>query len=215
MFRIATRHHQRHTGAGIWMAASVPSRSSGRLAHLYFPVAILDGMWASYRWFPPAGPVLLGFHWAIPLLIGLLLALATLAIAVPSSRDRSTGVDTIEDKQDDVVAVTVFGVFFCLLIIGLLAVIISSYIIYGFTPRELVDFMSVRGFADLFPCWTENQIKASRKEGKIPRLDQWGEMLRGNETGLDALMNLAAINSFAIDHKSMDDRVFSLLEETS
>lgn len=82
----------------------------------------------------------------------------------------------------------------------------------GYTPRDLVDFMAERGFADLFPCWTEDQIRASRREGKIPMLSQWGQMLRRNETGLDALMNLAAINSFAADQTSMDQRVFSLLE---
>lgn len=110
-----------------WRHPSRPEAVGGSLVFIF--LLLFLGMWASSRWFPPAGPVLLGFHWAIPLLVGLLLALIVLAIAVPPRRDRSAGVDTIQDEQDDVVAATVFGVFFWLLIIGLLAVIIGSYFV--------------------------------------------------------------------------------------
>ncbi len=81
----------------------------------------------------------------------------------------------------------------------------------AFSPADLAGFMAERGFADLFPKWTEEQIGTSAEEGKIPNLDNWKEMLADGQTGLDALMNLAAVNSFATDQKAMDRRVQSAL----
>ena len=76
-----------------------------------------------------------------------------------------------------------------------------------FSPEDLADYIAKRGFPDLFPQWTETQIETSRQEGKIPDLKNWKTMLDEGKTGLDALMNLAAINSFTADQEEMDNRV--------
>lgn len=80
----------------------------------------------------------------------------------------------------------------------------------AFTPDDLMEFMSKRGFGDLFPPWTEEQVRTSAEEGKIPDLGNWRKSLESGETGLDALMNLAALNSFISDQQEMDDRVASM-----
>jgi transaldolase len=84
----------------------------------------------------------------------------------------------------------------------------------AFTPDDLRAFMAGRGFGDLFPDWSEEEIRTSAEEGKIPRLENWSERLACGRSGLDALMNLAAINSFATDQRAMDERVSSLLAKT-
>ena len=80
-----------------------------------------------------------------------------------------------------------------------------------FTPEDLVGFFAAHGCADVLVRWTNEQVATSRKEGKIPRLDNWREALAGGEIGLDALMNLAGLGSFAADQKAMDDRVKAVL----
>jgi len=78
-------------------------------------------------------------------------------------------------------------------------------------PQDLVDYMAKRGFPDLFPRWIQEHVEISVQEGKIPDLNNWRDMLQRGETGLDALMNLAAFNSFTTDQKSMDERVMGML----
>ncbi len=85
----------------------------------------------------------------------------------------------------------------------------------AFSPEDLAEFMVAKGFPDLFPEWTDEQIRTSAEEGKIPRLDAWKEMLECGVTGLDALMNLAALSSFASDQKAMDQHVHSVLADNA
>ncbi len=80
-----------------------------------------------------------------------------------------------------------------------------------FSPDDLADFMAARGFGDLFPRWTKQQHETSAEKGKIPSLENWRDVLASGQAGLDALMNLAAIHSFATDQKAMDERVANLL----
>jgi len=110
-----------------WRHPSRPEAVGGSLIFIFLLLFLT--MWASSSWIPTAGPVLWGFHWGIPLLTGLLLALVLLATAVPPRRDRGREVDKLQDERDDVVTATVFGVFFWMMIIGLLAVIVGSYLI--------------------------------------------------------------------------------------
>jgi len=77
----------------------------------------------------------------------------------------------------------------------------------SFTPDDLIDFFSQHGCGDIFVRWTNSQIETSAREGKIPKLDHWKEALESKAIGLDSLMNLAGLNSFAADQKEMDDRV--------
>ena len=66
-------------------------------------------------------------------------------------------------------------------------------------------------FANLFVPWTEEEVRASAREGKIPLLAYWGERVGSGEIGLDALMNLAGWTSFNEDQKAMDKRVADVL----
>jgi transaldolase len=81
----------------------------------------------------------------------------------------------------------------------------------AFTPNDLVAFFAKHGCGDLFVRWTREQIETSAAEGKIPRLEHWAEPLAAGVIGLDSLMNLAGLNSFAADQKAMDSRVANLL----
>jgi len=80
---------------------------------------------------------------------------------------------------------------------------------------ELVDFFAAHGAGDLLAPWTDNEVAASAAEGKIPRLDNWRDSLESGRIGLDALMNLAGLNSFRADQKAMDDRVNTVLTKES
>ena len=67
------------------------------------------------------------------------------------------------------------------------------------------------GVKDLLPRWTAPQIAASAAEGKIPKLAHWAKDLAAGTIGLDALMNLAGLNSFIADQHAMDQRVADVL----
>jgi transaldolase len=83
----------------------------------------------------------------------------------------------------------------------------------SFTPDELVDFFAEHGCADVLVRWSEAQIETSTVEGKIPKLENWRDLLADRSIGLDSLMNLAGLRSFATDQKAMDDRVRQVLEK--
>ena len=52
------------------------------------------------------------------------------------------------------------------------------------------------------------------KEGKIPRLENWREPLEEKSIGLDSLMNLAGLNSFATDQRNMDEHISKVLAKS-
>lgn len=83
----------------------------------------------------------------------------------------------------------------------------------GFSGEDLVRFFGDHGCGDVLVPWSAEQIAVSAAEGKIPRLDNWQEALAGKAVGLDSLMNLAGLNSFAADQKAMDDRVADALRK--
>jgi transaldolase len=83
-----------------------------------------------------------------------------------------------------------------------------------FTPDRLIDYFHENGCGDMMVRWSENQIKTSMKEGKIPHLENWKNDLVEKKVGLDSLMNLAGLCSFSADQRAMDDRVKSVLEKT-
>ena len=51
------------------------------------------------------------------------------------------------------------------------------------------------------------------KDGKIPAYATWKDRLASGKVGLDALMNLSALYSFATDQKALDDRIRSQLQK--
>ncbi len=81
----------------------------------------------------------------------------------------------------------------------------------AFTADDLMDCFEECGCRGLFVRWTHEQIAASAAEGKIPALDTWRAALARGEIGLDALMNLAGLNSFTADQRAMDERVAGVL----
>jgi transaldolase len=83
----------------------------------------------------------------------------------------------------------------------------------AFTAGGLAEFFRDHGCGDIFASWTDEQVAASYAEGKIPKLENWRAALREKTIGLDSLMNLAGLNSFAADQKAMDERIGRCLDE--
>ncbi|MFW6133849.1 MAG: hypothetical protein ACOC8F_08130, partial [Planctomycetota bacterium] len=79
-------------------------------------------------------------------------------------------------------------------------------------PGDLVAALSGRGVADLLVEFSDEEVAASRRDGKIPRLDHWREQLAAGRVGLDTLMNLAGLNAFASDQDAMDERVAAAMQ---
>lgn len=85
----------------------------------------------------------------------------------------------------------------------------------SFTPEDLIDFFKYHDCPDLIARWSESEIATSAAEGKIPQLENWRDALAEKAVGLDTLMNLAGLNSFAADQKAMDDRVRDVLAKVN
>ncbi len=81
----------------------------------------------------------------------------------------------------------------------------------GLGPADLQDHFTDLDVSDLLPRWSEDDKRTSREEGKIPNLDNWKDRLAKGEIGLDALMNLAALQSFTADQMALDARVRDLV----
>ena len=80
------------------------------------------------------------------------------------------------------------------------------------TPGDLVSFFADHRCGDVLVDWSDEQVAASRAEGKIPKLANWAKLLGDKAIGLDALMNLAGLNAFRIDQQAMDHRVAGVLK---
>lgn len=90
-----------------------------------FMILVLT-MWAGSAWLVPWGPVVYGTPWLALLLIGIFVSLLILAIAVPGS-SRQT-VPGAEEAKEESAAATAFGVFFWIVIFGLLLAVILGYL---------------------------------------------------------------------------------------
>ncbi len=82
----------------------------------------------------------------------------------------------------------------------------------SFSPESLVDFFEAHGCSDFLVRWSNQEVATSAAEGKIPKLSNWADRLADRSLGLDSLMNLAGLNSFAADQRDMDERVKEVLE---
>ncbi len=80
-------------------------------------------------------------------------------------------------------------------------------------PDDLQTHFEKAGFGDFLPRWTAADIQTALKDGKIPVYATWKDRLASGKIGLDALMNLSALYSFATDQKALDDRIRSLLKK--
>jgi len=79
-------------------------------------------------------------------------------------------------------------------------------------PEDLQSHFEKAGFGDFLPRWSKADIQTATKDGKIPAYATWKDRLASGKVGLDALMNLSALYSFATDQKALDDRIRSLLK---
>jgi transaldolase len=80
-------------------------------------------------------------------------------------------------------------------------------------PGDLQSHFEKAGFADFLPRWSAADIQTATRDGKIPVYATWKDRLASGRIGLDALMNLSALYSFATDQKALDDRIRSLLRK--
>ncbi|MFA5554624.1 MAG: transaldolase family protein [Phycisphaerae bacterium] len=81
------------------------------------------------------------------------------------------------------------------------------------TAEELVKFFGEHKCADILVPWTDEQMRFSSKEGKIPKLENWKQLLKDKTIGLDSLMNLAGLMSFTQDQMAMDAKVKEVLRK--
>jgi transaldolase len=79
-------------------------------------------------------------------------------------------------------------------------------------PEDLQAHFEKAGLGDFLPRWSDKDIQTVTKDGKIPVYATWKDRLGSGKIGLDALMNLSALYSFATDQKALDDRIRSLLK---
>jgi len=80
-------------------------------------------------------------------------------------------------------------------------------------PADVLTIFADHHCADALVSWTSEQIAVSRSEGKIPKIDNWKDDLSQGAVGLDALMNLAGLNSFTADQEAMDNRIDEVLSK--
>jgi len=80
------------------------------------------------------------------------------------------------------------------------------------TPEEIVDSLADAGFDDLFPAWSDTDLRMAADDGKIPVYEHWRDRLASGAVGLDALMNLSAFHSFVADQAALDARIRAHLE---
>jgi transaldolase len=83
-----------------------------------------------------------------------------------------------------------------------------------FTPDDLIGFFEEHGCGDVLVRWTDEHVKRSFEEGKIPTLSNWKHELESGEIGLDSLMNLAGLNHFRSDQQATDKRVHEVMEQS-
>lgn len=79
------------------------------------------------------------------------------------------------------------------------------------TTEDVREHFGGDGHADFLPTWSDEERATVASDGKIPAYGRWKERLASGELGLDALMNISALLSFATDQKALDDRIRSLL----
>jgi len=79
------------------------------------------------------------------------------------------------------------------------------------SPDDIGEHFAQRGFPDFLPQWSHDDLEFVTGDGKIPEYARWKDRLAARSVGLDALMNISALQAFAADQKAMDERIASLL----
>tara|TARA_B100000686_G_C16730125_1_gene940168 strand:- start:465 stop:1700 length:1236 start_codon:yes stop_codon:yes gene_type:complete len=83
--------------------------------------------------------------------------------------------------------------------------LVSSNDIDRFGSEDLLRVINKHGI-NLFYPFSENDLRKIYDQGKIPKLVNWPEKI-----ALDDLMTTSALNSFAKDQRTLDNRIRSLL----
>lgn len=78
-------------------------------------------------------------------------------------------------------------------------------------PEGLQVHFEREGFPDFLPRWSPADWQAVSSDGKIPVYERWARRLRSKEMGMDALMNISGLRSFATDQAVLDNRIRSLV----
>jgi hypothetical protein len=86
---------------------------------LFLFLVLVFAMWAGASWLPPWGPVLYGASWLNVLMVGLLVCLIVLAVAAPVHRPPRSPREAAAEAEQQAEVSTVFGLFFWLLLAGL------------------------------------------------------------------------------------------------
>ena len=79
------------------------------------------------------------------------------------------------------------------------------------TPEDLQAHFEDAGFGEFLPRWSDRDRQTVAADGKIPIYERWREGLSSGKIGMDALMNMSGLYSFATDQKALDGRVKSLI----
>lgn len=95
---------------------------------LFLFLIILFAMWAGGAWIRPWGPVGYSTTWLGLLLIGAFVALLIAAVAAPTRRPPTLSEARVQVQEETTMA-AVFGLFFWILIVGLVITAAVSYFI--------------------------------------------------------------------------------------
>ncbi|MFW6303564.1 MAG: hypothetical protein ACOC2L_02990 [Candidatus Sumerlaeota bacterium] len=90
---------------------------------LFLFVILLLAMWAGSTWMTPWGPTVAGSALLTLFLVGLFVSLVVMAVGTPPEPYEPT--EPAAEGEDVVVAGTIFGLFFWILVIGLVVTIIG------------------------------------------------------------------------------------------
>ncbi len=79
------------------------------------------------------------------------------------------------------------------------------------TGPQLRAFLAAQGVGGLFPTLTAEGQQRVTKEGKIPVFASWQDQVAAGKASWDGIATEAALASFAVDQKALDDRIRKFL----
>lgn len=106
-----------------------PARAKGPApaSALFLFVIFFLAIWAGGVWLIPFGPTIGGGYWLPFLVVGLFVLLVVAALSTPSRPPRGAAEAEVE-AEEAAVAGTVLGVFFWILLLGLVGAVVLAYL---------------------------------------------------------------------------------------
>ena len=80
------------------------------------------------------------------------------------------------------------------------------------TPDTLCTFFRDKGVHGFLMRWTDEDRRAAKADGRIPKLARWRTRFESGGVALDAVMNLSGLMAFTTDQEAMDARIEGLLD---